>query len=102
MYQNELPQLTGSLCLTDGGLETDLCFNHGIALPESADYDLLRNADGWEVLSKYYQRYVNIAARHGLGLLLDTPTWRANWDWGERIGDCWETWSGLSIIVILG
>jgi len=85
--RKNLPQLHGTLCLTDGGLETDLCFNHGIELPEFAAYDLLRSAVGRETLTAYYRRYVEIAASHGLGLVLETPTWRANPDWGNRIGD---------------
>ena len=32
LYRNALPQLDGSLFLTDAGLETDLIFNHGIEL----------------------------------------------------------------------
>jgi S-methylmethionine-dependent homocysteine/selenocysteine methylase len=29
---------------------------------------------------------VAIAARHDVGIVLDTPTWRANPDWGARLG----------------
>jgi len=86
-YRNNLPQLQGVVCLTDGGMETDLCFNRGIELPEFASYVLLRTAEGREVLLAYYRQYIAIARRHGLGLVLETPTWRANRDWGERLGD---------------
>ena len=36
-YRNQLPQLSGDIFLADGGVETDLIFNHGIdviILPE--------------------------------------------------------------------
>ena len=33
-----LPQLDGSVFLTDGGLETDLIFHHGFDLPEFASF----------------------------------------------------------------
>ena len=33
LYHHALPQLSGSLFLTDAGLETDLVFNRGIAIP---------------------------------------------------------------------
>ncbi|MAT92169.1 MAG: homocysteine S-methyltransferase [Halioglobus sp.] len=82
-----LPQLAGVVCLTDGGLETDLCFNHGIDLPQFAAYDLLRTPQGRQLLLDYYREYVAIARRHDLGLVLETPTWRANPDWAALIGD---------------
>jgi len=87
MYRNELPQLNGMMCITDGGMETDLVFNHNIDLPEFAAYDLLRNKSGKEWLVDYFRNYVGIAQRYGLGLVIETPTWRANREWGERIGD---------------
>jgi S-methylmethionine-dependent homocysteine/selenocysteine methylase len=33
-----------------------------------------------------YQSYLDIAQRLGRGVVLDTPTWRANLDWGTRLG----------------
>ena len=50
-----------STFMTDGGLETDLIFNHGIDLPEFAAFDLLKNKEGKEVLRKYYLDYLNIS-----------------------------------------
>ena len=46
MYRNELPQLNGMMCITDGGMETDLVFNHNVDLPEFAAYVLLRKKSG--------------------------------------------------------
>ena len=86
-YREGLPQLEGTIFLTDGGLETDLCFNKNIDLPEFAAYDLLRTEEGQQTLLDYFQEYVEIAKRHRLGLVLETPTWRANRDWGDRLGD---------------
>lgn len=87
----KLPQLSKAMFITDGGLETDLLFNHGIDLPEFASYDLLRSAKGKQTLNDYYSTYIDIARRHKLGLVLETPTWRANSDWGKRIGDSPES-----------
>jgi len=42
IHRNTLPQLTGKLFLTDGGLETTMIFHHGVELPEFAAFDLLR------------------------------------------------------------
>ncbi len=72
--------------VTDGGLETTLVFLEGIDLPDFAAFPLLDRADGRCVLSDYYRPYFSIAAETNRGLLLDTPTWRANPDWASRLG----------------
>ena len=35
---------------------------------------------------RYYGDYVDIAERAGAALQLETPTWRASSDWGDRLG----------------
>lgn len=72
--------------VTDGGLETDLIFNRGIDLPEFASFPLLGTASGREALTAYYDGYAEVARRAGAGLVLETPTWRANPDWATRLG----------------
>lgn len=78
--------LDGTDWVTDGGLETDLIFNRGIDLPEFASFPLLEDASGTEALRSYFTEYVAIAAAAGAGALLETPTWRANGDWGAVLG----------------
>lgn len=77
---------TSPRMVTDGGLETDLIFNHGLDLPEFAAFPLLDNDSGREVLRDYFNQYADIAARAGAALLLETPTWRANPDHGSLLG----------------
>lgn len=72
--------------VTDGGLETDLIFHHGQDLPVFAAFPLLESDDGRALVRAYYRAYVAIARAAGAGLLLETPTWRANPDWGSAIG----------------
>lgn len=72
--------------VTDGGLETDLIFHRGLDLPDFASFPLLDAEEGRAVLTDYYRAYAEVAARAGAGLLLETPTWRANTDWGSRLG----------------
>jgi homocysteine S-methyltransferase len=72
--------------VTDGGLETDLIFHHGVDLPHFAAFPLVDNAAGRALLTEYYHGYAAIAERAAAGLLLESPTWRANPDWGERVG----------------
>jgi homocysteine S-methyltransferase len=82
----QLPQLSGETFITDGGMETTLIFDDGIALPDFASFILLEDPTGVDVLRAYYTSYLEIAAQHGVGIVLDTPTWRANPDWGDRLG----------------
>jgi len=72
--------------LTDGGMETFLIFDEGLDLPEFASFVLLKSKAGVAALSDYYLRYIEIAAEHEMGFLFETPTWRANPDWGARLG----------------
>jgi S-methylmethionine-dependent homocysteine/selenocysteine methylase len=67
-------------------METTLVFDDGIDLPHFASFPLLGQESGIEALRAYYASYVAIAAEHGVGIVLDTPTWRANPDWGELLG----------------
>ena len=81
-----LPQLDGGLFLTDGGIETTLIFHEGLELPHFAAYVLLDSAAGEAALRRYFRSYVDVARRHGTGLVLESPTWRLSADWGERLG----------------
>jgi len=85
-YRRRLPQLGDDLFVTDGGLETWLVFHEGIDLPEFAAFDILKDEAGVDLLRRYFERYISLAQMHGLGLLLETPTWRANPEWGTNIG----------------
>jgi S-methylmethionine-dependent homocysteine/selenocysteine methylase len=85
-YRNRLPQLDDALFLADGGIETTLVFHEGVALPCFAAFDLLRTADGTAVLRGYFDRYARLARSRRTGIVLETPTWRANADWGARVG----------------
>jgi len=85
-YRSHLPQLEDRLFLTDGGLATTLVFHDGLDLPCFAAFDLLKEQTGVDILRRYYDRYVAIAHTHGVGVVLEAPTWRASPDWGDRLG----------------
>lgn len=86
LHRHQLPQLGQQLFLTDGGLETTLIFHDGVELPLFAAFDLLRTAAGTARLRDYYRRYAMLAREHGLGFILESPTWRASSDWATRLG----------------
>ncbi len=81
-----LPQLDGRPMVTDGGMETDLIFHHGVDLPHFAAFPLLETAEGRVMLEDYYDSFAAIARSAGSGLMLESPTWRASTDWGDRLG----------------
>jgi S-methylmethionine-dependent homocysteine/selenocysteine methylase len=85
-YRHHLPQLDGGIFLTDGGLETTLIFHDKLDLPDFAAFHLLKYKTGTEALRNYYCSYASIACANGVGFVLESPTWRANPDWGEKLG----------------
>lgn len=84
--RQSLPHLGEEIFLTDGGLETTLIFHRGLELPHFASFPLLDDAKGRTELTAYYDTYLAIARDYGRGFVLDTPTWRANPDWAEKLG----------------
>ena len=85
-YRNRLPQLDGGLFLTDGGIETTLIFNEGLDLPAFAAFDLLKDEQGTDALRRYYAPYTALAREHGVGFVLESPTWRASPRWADELG----------------
>jgi homocysteine S-methyltransferase len=86
LYRDHLPQLSGEVFLTDGGIETFLIFHRGIELPQGAVYVLLEDPAGVEMVTRYLEDYIAIARSLGTGFVLESATWRANPDWAEKIG----------------
>jgi S-methylmethionine-dependent homocysteine/selenocysteine methylase len=72
--------------LSDGGLETALIFHKGIPLNHFAAFELLRNEEGKKALEEYYNPYLSLAEKYGLGFVMESPTWRGSCDWGVKLG----------------
>ncbi|MGE0095583.1 MAG: homocysteine S-methyltransferase family protein [Alphaproteobacteria bacterium] len=85
-YRHGLPQLSGKLFLTDGGIETTLVFLEGLELPSFAAFVLLEDEKGMAALRRYYARHAEIAKSNGTGFILESPTWRSSADWGAKLG----------------
>ncbi|MEM6581804.1 MAG: homocysteine S-methyltransferase family protein [Pseudomonadota bacterium] len=71
--------------LTDGGLEANLNLDEGRKLPEFAAFTLLNSQTGVTALSSYFRQYLQRAIAQEAGFIFETPTWRANADWGGRL-----------------
>ena len=85
-YRNRLPQLNGGLFLSDAGIETTLIFEDGFELPYFAAFHLLQDQAGTEGLRGYFRRHAKIARDARTGFILESPTWRASPDWGQKLG----------------
>ena len=72
--------------LTDAGLETVLVFEDGIDLPHFASFPLVDSVEGRAALHRYYRPFLELARDREVPLVLATPTWRANSDWGRLLG----------------
>lgn len=81
-----LPTNSDKLFLTDGGLETTLVFLQGFDLPFFAAFDILKHEKGYNAVRDYYKRYLNLAKKYKTNFILESPTWRTNPEWIERVG----------------
>jgi homocysteine S-methyltransferase len=95
-YRAGLPQLSERLFLTDAGMETYLIFHEGLALPLFASFDLMKNEEGVAQVRRYYERYIALARDHGVGFVLESPTWRANPEWAAKLGYDRDTLAALN------
>jgi homocysteine S-methyltransferase len=67
-------------------METSLIFRQGVDLPAFAAFPLIETESGRVALRTYFEPYLEVARKHGVGFVLGTPTWRANPDWGAELG----------------
>lgn len=74
------------LYLTEGGQETELMYKHGHELPEFAMYPLLDDPAAVADLTAMYQRYLQVAAIHGMVPLMGGLDYRASPDWASKLG----------------
>lgn len=72
--------------IADGGIETTLDEDLGQTLDEFAAFPLVNTSSGRQALREYYRPYLEMAAKRDIPLVVDTPTWRASSDWGEKLG----------------
>lgn len=76
----------GQQFLTDGGIETTLIYHYGLDLPHFAAFTLLKEEEGRQHLRRYFESYLKLAAKYKKGFILESPTWRASYDWAYKLG----------------
>lgn len=72
--------------IADAGLETVMIFLEGIDLPSFASFVLLDSPSGKAALTRYFDKFIDLAQSGATGLVLDTATWRANMGWAAAMG----------------
>jgi S-methylmethionine-dependent homocysteine/selenocysteine methylase len=70
----------------DAGLETCMIYDEGLDLPYFASFVLVDSAAGRAAMTRYFARYIALAAQGGTGFVMDTATWRANMGWAPQMG----------------
>lgn len=73
------------LWITDAGLETYLIYLKDEELPEFASFPLIDSPKGKKKIDEYYKGFLDLAVQMNTGCILESPTWRANPDWGLRL-----------------
>jgi S-methylmethionine-dependent homocysteine/selenocysteine methylase len=86
IHRSNLPQLKGDLYVAYTGMETDLMFTQSVDLPGFASYPLLESKEGRAQLNGYYRDLIAVGKEHGIGVILESPTWVANRDRGAAVG----------------
>lgn len=76
----------GVTYLTEGGQETEVMYACGFDLPEFSLYPLLDDPEAVSAMAGLYDRYLAVAARHGLGALMGGLDYRASPGWAARLG----------------
>ena len=63
-----------------------LVYHEGIDLPHFAAFVLFDRPEGAPILAQYFARYAEIGRANNVGVVLESATWRANPDWGHKLG----------------
>ena len=79
-------QKPGLMYLTEGGTETEIMYKYGYELPHFAAFTLLDNPSAVKELRGMYERYLDVAAKHGFAVLMGGLDYRASPDWGGLLG----------------
>lgn len=84
-YRDALPQLSTQIFLADAGIETDLMFNHGVAIPHFAAHLLLADVRARKALEDYFHGFLKLTRDVGTGFILDSQTWKAHPFWADDL-----------------
>ncbi len=81
-----LPQLSGKICLTEGGIETYMQYKKGHEFRHFCLFDLMNDAEAMADLRSYHEDLIAVALKHKVGAILDGIHYRTSRDWGTLLG----------------
>jgi homocysteine S-methyltransferase len=93
-------QQPGLNYLTEGGQETEILYKYGFDLPHFAMFPLLEDPRAVSELRGMYTRYLDIATRHGFGVIVGGLDYRASPDWGSLLGYSREALADMQLRAI--
>lgn len=71
-------QRPNEMLLTEGGIETEVMYKWGFDLPHFAMFPLLHNPAAVSAMQSMYWRFLDVAARHKVSVLMGGLDYRAN------------------------
>ncbi|MEM7173418.1 MAG: homocysteine S-methyltransferase family protein [Pseudomonadota bacterium] len=81
-----LPHETEQRFLIFAATGTDLIFNRGVELPGFASFPLVEEPNAQPIIVDQMRDLIEVAAKTGLGCIVDTLTWMANRDRAAPLG----------------
>ena len=84
-YRNKLRDLPNTLFIATCAFETTLIYREHIDLPYFASFPTLKTDHGREYFKNFNRPFVDLAREYHVGILIDSPTWRCNPDWIEKL-----------------
>ena len=69
-------------------------------MPHFAAFPLLEDPNYLDIIKNYYKRYLDIAIESKTGFILESPTWRANKNWGYKLGYAKEDLNRVNTIAM--
>lgn len=82
---SRLDLISSTYFISSSGLETTLLFLEGIDLTHFAAFHQWNNEKGRGCIYNFWVRHLALAKKFKVNFLLETPTWRANLDWAQKL-----------------
>lgn len=74
------------IVLAQGGVETFLEFKSNFDLREFSAFEVALSKEWKHLIAEDFERYLRMATRYDVPLILDTATWRASPNWFDKLG----------------
>lgn len=73
--------INNNIIITTGGIGTALIYKYNIQLENFSSIHLLKNDKEKEIIKEIYLKFINLAKKYDIYLIIDAFSWRLNKDW---------------------